>query len=273
MTDAPLLATLAGGSEEGARAMARDESLVRYLARTGTPTIVLRGHGWLRPTVSLGRGQAPPAGLPAEAAALGVDVVRRPTGGGWLLHLPGDLAVTMALSGPLRTGDFRRAARSASQAIALGLAACGRPALVFTGLSRPAARAEVCFQRADRDEVVLGATKVAGVALARFGQAAMVQAALPLAAAPPELGGFAGRWDANRAPAAAECVGLDREALWRGTVDALARIVDLQPHAWHWPGPALRDAEDLRVRVYADPSTRGRMETVAPQGDVGGGAR
>jgi len=273
MTEAPFLAALAGGPEEGARAMARDESLVRHLTRAGMPAMVLRGHGWLRPTISLGRGQALPPGLLAEAAALAVDVVRRPTGGGWLLHLPGDLALTTALSGPLRAGDFRRAARSTSQAIALGLAACGRPALVFTGLSRPVSRAEVCFQRADRDEVVMGATKVAGVALARFGQAALVQAALPLAAAPPELGGFARRWDANRASAAVECVGIDREALWRGTLDALARIVDLRVRAWHWPGPVLRDAEDLRVRVYADPSSRGRMEAVAPEGDVGGGAR
>ena len=111
MTDGPFLATLAGGPEDGARAMARDESLVRHLARTGTPAIVLRRHGWLRPTLSLGRGQALPEGLLEAAAALAVEVVRRPTGGGWLLHLPGDLALTTALSGPLRSGDFRRAAR------------------------------------------------------------------------------------------------------------------------------------------------------------------
>lgn len=271
MTEAPFLATLAGGPEDGARAMARDESLVRHLLRAGAPSLVLRGHGWQRPTLSLGRGQTLPEGLLAEAEARAIEVVRRPTGGGWLLHLPGDLALTTALAGPLRSGDFRRAARMTSQAIALGLASCGRPAIVFAGLSHPAARAEVCFQRADRDEVVLGSTKVAGVALARFGQAALVQAALPLAAAPPELAEFAERWDGCRAAAAAESIGIDREALWRGTVDALARIVELRPRVWHWPGPALREAEDLRVRVYGDPAARGRAEAAVPDRDAGGG--
>jgi lipoate-protein ligase A len=271
MTGSPFLATLAGGPEDGSRAMARDESLVRHLARAGVPTIVLRRHGWLRPTISLGRGQAVPDGLLDEAAALAVEVVRRPTGGGWLLHLPGDLALTTALSGPLRSGDFRRAARMTSQAIALGLASCGRPAIVFTGLTHPASRAEVCFQRADRDEVLLGSTKVAGVALARFGQAALVQAALPLVPAPPELETFAERWDVHRAAAAAESVGIDRDALWRGTVDALARIAELRAYAWHWPGPALRAAEELRVRVYADPSVRGRPEAAVPDRNAGGG--
>jgi lipoate-protein ligase A len=264
MTDAPFLATLAGGPEEGARAMARDESLARHLAHAGSPAIVLRRHGWQHPTVSLGRGQQVPDGLLDEAAALAVEVVRRPTGGGWLLHLPGDLALTTALSGPLRSGDFRRASRMTSQAIALGLAACGRPAIVFTGLSHPASRAEVCFQRADRDEVVLGSRKVAGVALARFGQAALVQVALPLVPAPPEFGEFAARWDAHRGAAAAESAGIDRDALWRGTVDALARIADLRAHAWHWPGPTLRDAEELRVSVYADPSARGPRGAAVP---------
>jgi lipoate-protein ligase A len=271
MTEALFLATLAGGPEDGARAMARDESLVRHLARTGAPKIVLRSHGWQRPTLSLGRGQPLPEGLVDEAAVLAVEVVRRPTGGGWLLHLPGDLALTTALSGPLRSGDFRRAARMTSQAIALGLAACGRPAIVFTGLSHPASRADVCFQRADRDEVVMGSTKVAGVALARFGQAALVQAALPLATAPPELGAFAERWDAHRAAAAAESVGIDRDALWRGTVDALARIADLRARTWHWPGPALREAEELRIRVYGDPAARGWPEPAVPDRDAGNG--
>lgn len=268
MKTGPFLATLSGGPEDGARAMARDESLVRHLGRAGSPALVLRRHGWLQPTLSLGRGQVLPDELLEEAAALGVELVRRPTGGGWLLHLPGDLAVTTALAGPLRSGDFRRAARMTSQAIALGLAACGRPAIVFAGLSHPASRAEVCFQRADRDEVILGSTKVAGVALARFGQTALVQAALPLVPAPPELGPFAERWDAHRAAAAAESCGIDRDALWRGMVDALARIAELQPRAWHWPGPALREAEELRGRVYGDPVPRGRRDPAVP--DRGG---
>jgi lipoate-protein ligase A len=271
MSGVGFLATLAGGPEGGARAMARDESLVRYLGRAGEPAIVLRSHGWQRPTLSLGRGQKLPEPLLAEAVLAAIDVVRRPTGGGWLLHLPGDLALTTALAGPLRSGDFRRAARMTSQSIALGLAACGRPAIVFAGLTHPASRAEVCFQRADRDEILLGPTKVAGVALARFGQCALVQAALPLVPAPPELAAFAERWDGRRGAAAAECVGIDRDTLWRGTVDALARIADVPARTWHWPGPALREAEALRLSVYGDPAARRPKEPAVsgPNGEFG----
>lgn len=253
---ATALAILAGGPEEGARAMARDESLVRHLARTGRPEMVLRRHGWHQPTLSLGRGQDLPLTLREEARQAGVELVRRPTGGGWLLHLPGDLALTLALAGPLRAGGFRRAARMTSQALALGFAAAGRPALVFTGLAHAASRAEVCFQRADRDEILVGSTKVAGVALARFGLAALVQAALPIAGASVELEEFAARWDPMRAAAAAESTGIDRESLWRGTVEALGRIVERPGKAWHWPAPVLRAAEELRVTIYADPASR-----------------
>jgi len=256
VTAAAPFAILSGAPEEGARAMARDESLVRYLARSGRPEIVLRRHGWHHPTLTLGRGQELPPGLQEEARDAGIELVRRPTGGGWLLHLPGDLAVTLALAGPLRAGDFRRAARMTSQALALGFAAAGKPALVFTGLAHAASRAEICFQRADRDEILIGSTKVAGVALARFGLAALVQAALPLVAAPAELSAFAARWDPMRAEAAAESLEIDRELLWRGTFEALGRLAERPGVGWHWPAPALRHAEELRVTVYADPARR-----------------
>lgn len=251
----PRLSMALDGPEDGARAMARDETLLAVLRDGEGPasaTHLFRAHGWLNPTITLGRSQPVPEALVADARAHGVEVVRRPTGGGWLLHLPGDLALTLAVLGPLGQGDLRRAARLTSQAIAIGMAGCGRPALVFTGSVMPASRADVCFMRADRDEVTVGTTKIAGVALARFGRSALVQAAIPLVAHPRELSGFAERWDPCRAPAAEVCDGLDRRVLWRAACDALVRLLEADARAWHWPAAALRAAEQLRGSKYQD---------------------
>lgn len=250
---------LKDGPEDGPRAMARDESLVHWLAKGEEGKVIGRAHGWLKPTLSLGRAQELVPEVKENAAASGIDLVRRPTGGGWLLHLPGDLAVTLAFSGPLRTGDFRRSARIAAQAMALGLAHCGLPALVFTGLGLPVSRADICFQRADRDEVLLGSTKVAGVALARFGHSALVQCALPLAPIPAELAQFAERWDAERQAAALASQAAERDRIWSGAVEALGKILETDPVIWHWPGPLLKQAEELRHRRYMSSAfTQGR---------------
>jgi lipoate-protein ligase A len=63
--------------------MAVDEALLESTLATGVP--VVRAYGWSRPTISLGYFQEP-----AELASLpelaGLDVVRRLTGGGALVH-------------------------------------------------------------------------------------------------------------------------------------------------------------------------------------------
>jgi lipoate-protein ligase A len=254
------------GPEDGARAMARDEVIVELLRDPADLTHAARAHGWLHPTLSLGRGQSPPDELLNSAAELGVEVVRRPTGGGWLLHLPGDLAITVVVAGPLGSGDLRRAARLTAQAIALGMASCGKAALVFTGMRAPATRADICFARADRDEVVVGASKVAGVALARLGRSALVQSAAPLVAESRELARFAQRWDERRKEAVAGAGGVDREDLWRATADALARLLETSGVARDWPAAALKRAESLRHAKYRDLqyTREGRFRRHAP---------
>ncbi len=82
----------------GAANMGRDEALLRAFEHTGGGVPVLRFYGWNPPTISLGYFQeyaefeslAPPAG--------DLDVVRRTTGGGAILH---DLEVTYSLTMPL----------------------------------------------------------------------------------------------------------------------------------------------------------------------------
>ncbi|MCE5246420.1 hypothetical protein LLG88_05795 [bacterium] len=238
-------------AEDGALAMARDEATLEALQDGAGLDFLLRAHRWATPTVTLGRAQAVPPELLADAREAGVRIARRPTGGGWLLHLPGDLALTFAVRGPLGPGDLRTAARRTAQGIAAGLTACGAPALVFGGMAQPATRAEVCFMRADRDEVLVGETKVAGVALARFGRSALVQSALPLVSATPELRAFAGRWDPKRDEAAAASASPDHRALWSAAAAELSRLLRAEAREWAWPEADAARAVELLASKYA----------------------
>lgn len=255
----------AGADEDGALAMARDAILLD--AAVEHETSVLRTHGWIRPTITLGRTQAVPATLREAARRAGVDLVRRPTGGGWLLHLPGDLALTFVPAGPLGPGALRGAARDLAQAIAAGMAAGGVPALVFTAMAAPGAgREDVCFLRTDRDEVVAAPRdddasarapiKLAGVALARIGRAALVQSALPLVAAPDGLAPFVATWDPKRAPAVSASAGVDRAAL----CSLAARTLGARLGAAVRPWPGEFAAAASRRAAYA------LAEDAAPRG-------
>lgn len=240
---------LQDGPESASRAMARDETLVVIQRQAGAPVLIVRTHGWTVPALTVGRGQAIPADLTRDAQVAGVELARRPTGGGWLLHLPGDLAVTTAIAGPLKAGDLRRGARHLAQAITLGFSAAGRAAMVLPPpeVALPG-RSEVCFARNDRDEVIIEQTKVAGIALCRFGRAALVQAAIPLVGATDSLAAFAERWDPQRQLAVRVCAGIDRLDLAKAVIDGLAAIErsDVRPTAWS--GLELRYAEALRGR-------------------------
>lgn len=247
------------GREPGRQAMARDAFLARAAREGDGPRLLARAHGWSAPVLTLGRTQQPDESLMDAARHVGIEVVRRPTGGGWLLHLPGDLSVTFVVRGPLGPGEFRGAARLIARAISSGLQRAGRQAVVYTGLTRPASRAEICFERADRDEVVVDDVKVAGVALARFGRAALVQTAIPLvSAAQPALAGFAERFDTRRASAVLSTAGLDADRLWESIVEALAILTDEPALPWSWPDPWFAAADGAEAR--ADVSWTGAHE-------------
>jgi lipoate-protein ligase A len=66
--------------------MAIDEALFREAAGLRSPP-TLRLYGWLKPTISLGRFQDARREIDREACRrLGIEVVRRPTGGKTVLH-------------------------------------------------------------------------------------------------------------------------------------------------------------------------------------------
>ncbi|TVP74381.1 MAG: hypothetical protein EA352_10910 [Gemmatimonadales bacterium] len=162
----------------GAWNMAVDEALARCLEPDQG---ILRIYRWVRPTLSFGRNQSARDRFdPHAASALGVEFVRRPTGGREVLH---DRELTWSLALPLRNPDglrgtwtrVNRALVAAVRSLGLGDAGSAGPG--------PAASpdAGACFRLPAEGEVMAGGRKLAGSAQRRVGNALLQHGSLLLA--------------------------------------------------------------------------------------------
>ncbi len=154
---------LLDGPADAAWNMSVDESLL-LCAAGAAPS--LRLYTWREPSVSLGFRQAEPQWL-ARCDTLGVDVVRRVTGGGAVLHA-GDLtyAVVASADAPELPSDLRGSyewirARLVAGLELAGLAASNSPARAG------ADRLELCFAGATGYEIELDGEKLVGSAQRR----------------------------------------------------------------------------------------------------------
>ncbi|MGQ0535731.1 MAG: lipoate--protein ligase family protein, partial [Methanobacteriota archaeon] len=140
--------------------MARDANLLRF----GIPC--LRLYAWERPTVSLGYAQ-PPGVVDADAAkAEGVDVVRRPTGGGAILHTVSEVtyAVVLPRGHPGLPEDVPGSAAAVSRGVALALEELGATPEIRDA---PASEEALCYLRPGGLSVTVGGRKVSGAAQRR----------------------------------------------------------------------------------------------------------
>lgn len=154
-------------AQPGSRNMALDHALAECL-KPGEG--VVRLYGWDPPTISFGRNE-PSKGLfdLEEAAQLGVDFVRRATGGRAVLH---DQEVTYAVVAPLRAlGGLRDAYQVINRGLVAGLAAIGVEALVEEEGSVLSPDAGPCFQVPAPGEVTARGRKLVGSAQVRLGHA------------------------------------------------------------------------------------------------------
>jgi lipoate-protein ligase A len=142
--------------------MALDEALLGRAARTGEA--VFRVYTWARPTLSLGRNQTARGVYdPERARALGVEVVRRPTGGRAVLHWR---EVTYSVAAPVAPGEPLRESYARINRLLLdGLRRLG----VGATLARPGARAPLpgaapCFETPTEGELVVDSRKLVGSA-------------------------------------------------------------------------------------------------------------
>lgn len=145
--------------------MALDEALLERARRTGES--VLRAYSWARPTLSLGRHQLARGAFSAERASrMGVDLVRRLTGGRALLH---HREVTYSVTAPLGPDDSLRSWYAGINAMLLhalrdlGVSATLAPR---AGQMPPPASAP-CFELPAEGEIMVAGRKLVGSALVR----------------------------------------------------------------------------------------------------------
>lgn len=149
----------------GARNMAIDSALLASIAEGAPPAIRL--YRWDPACLSFGRNQVARGEYDADRAAhLGLDIVRRPTGGLAVLH---DAEITYSVIAPVGMLDGpRRAYRRIHEAVATGLAHLGVVTDLATppggGVAAPDASAPACFASPAGGEVLAAGRKLVGSA-------------------------------------------------------------------------------------------------------------
>jgi lipoyl(octanoyl) transferase len=163
----------------GAENMARDLSLLETAMAGQGP--FLRIYSWARPTLSLGYFQKAGEVLEAGAAQkLGVDLVRRFTGGGAILHHHElTFAVALPAAHPWARLGVNEGYLEITRPLLAALNAHGVPAR-FRGGEAPLVKAANCFAGSACPDLVLDGRKLFGSAQRRRGGAVLQHASLLL---------------------------------------------------------------------------------------------
>lgn len=211
----------------GAANMARDVALLHE----GVPTIRL--YGWRPACVSLGYAQ-PQADVDAEAAErLGVDVVRRPTGGGAILHAENEVTYAVVLPRAMAPPDLFDSYRFIAQGVRHALERFGLASEFLEGHS---GREPLCYLREEGVSVGVGGRKISGGAQKRTRHAILQHGTLLLDSdvernaalfrVPPERvrESVTSLRDEGRAPARAEV----QSAMMWGLGRALAPVLEAE---------------------------------------------
>jgi lipoate-protein ligase A len=173
------------GPMPGADNMALDEAMFEAHAAGAVPP-TLRVYTWRPWAVSLGRFQRVEGSIDLEACRrLGIDVVRRPTGGRAILHTAEEVTFGVVVSAArLGTTGIMDSYRALAAAIAAGLKLLGLDARLVE--RRPAAGAQpsgqdpACFAVKARCDLVVGAAKLVGSAQVQREGVILQQNSLPL---------------------------------------------------------------------------------------------
>jgi len=181
--------------------MARDEEIAAQV-RAGTAGPTLRIYRWSRPAISLGHRQDLDE-LPAALLERKLPIVRRPTGGGAVLHRPDELTYALALprnpsmpADPLRQipGILHRNLRDElvrrwlvspedlqlveTQPITRHCAESATFSLLGAGCGGRRSRLTLCFESPVGGDLLYRGRKVAGSALRVWREALLIQGSI-----------------------------------------------------------------------------------------------
>lgn len=169
------------GPLPGAMNMAVDAALLEAVARRESMP-VLRLYRWSPAALTLGYAQKAAAVDFVACRRLGIDVVRRPTGGRAVLH---DAEVTYAVLSPLRTavfpGGILDTYRIIAGALREALRSLGLEAEFVPGRERGGEGAEaVCFAAPSSHELLCQGRKMTGSAQKRITGAFLQHGSIPI---------------------------------------------------------------------------------------------
>ncbi len=250
------LRVLLDGDLPGAANMAIDDALLQGSA---AHQYSMRWYAWTRPTVSLGYAQQWRDGFdPRRARRLGVDLVRRRTGGRAVLHA-GEL--TYAITGPTESGPFAGGVLPTYEVIAGGMVVGLRRLGADVRLVRARGRRGrdqpgACFAARALHEVVGDGRKLLGSAQRRRAGRVLQHGSLPLLPPDPMLWSVLG----STGPGAARgTVGLyellpgrpGRRRIATTLSQAVAEALGLVPHVGRL-SRAERVAAARRRKLYID---------------------
>jgi lipoate-protein ligase A len=176
---------------DGATNMAIDEAIFRgRLAGASPPTV--RFFAWRPPTVSLGYGQPLDRHVDIAACrALGVGLVRRPTGGSAIYHDGPERELTYSVVATADdlggATDLLETYRWIGRALLRGLTALGAPAKMVPVAPAGASAPAFCFARTGAWEIEIDGRKVVGSAQRRQGGAFLQHGAVLLGVDPARL--------------------------------------------------------------------------------------
>ncbi|PYO96302.1 MAG: hypothetical protein DMD60_10870 [Gemmatimonadetes bacterium] len=205
----------------GAANMTIDASLLAEAARAGRSFVRL--YRFDPPCLSLGRNEPAAAQYDRAAIArLGLDVVRRPTGGGAVWHeheVTYAVAASIATFGGLRAAYHAIHARLAAALQTLGVATALAP---DRPTARPPDRRGSCFATPVGGEVLVGGRKLIGSAQVREGRAFLQHGSILLAGSQEMIAAV------SREPQAASAATtlskeLRRQVTWDEVADAVVR--------------------------------------------------
>ena len=247
---------------DGATNMAIDEALWRS-RQTGASPPTLRFFAWAPPTVSLGYGQPLDRHVDLAACrALGVGVVRRPTGGSAIYHDGPERELTysvVATAGDLGIGpDLLETYRWIGAALLRGLQALGAPVELVPERPPDGPAPAFCFARTGVFEIEVDGRKLVGSAQRRQGESFLQHGAVLLGVDAPRLRALFPTTHDPLATLTTLDSALGRRPSFDEVAEALTRAFESEHGLDQRPG-GLSDDETERVAVlvtdrYASPA-------------------
>ncbi|HHV78962.1 MAG TPA: lipoate--protein ligase family protein [Firmicutes bacterium] len=156
------------GASPGCVNMAIDEAILICHAKGFSPP-TLRFYGWAPPALSLGYAQVASKVVDFKScASLGVDLVRRPTGGRAVLH-EDEVTYSVVVASALVPGTVEQTYLKFSTALTSALRALGVPATIAPRARGLALRhsSSLCFEAASSYEILVNGKKLVGSAQTR----------------------------------------------------------------------------------------------------------